>query len=85
MSSDVREVKDVLAALAPKIEGCKEELDAQAVSNAIYGLQSMSGDVREVKDVLAALATKIGGCRKELPPRVVGELESCCATGSHTL
>jgi hypothetical protein len=27
------------AALAPKIEGCREELDAQVVGNALKGLQ----------------------------------------------
>jgi hypothetical protein len=83
MSSDVREVKDVLAALAPKIKGCKEELGAQHLGSALYGLKCMSSDVQEVKDVLAALAT--GDCREGLPPRVVGEMESCCATRPHTL
>jgi hypothetical protein len=61
----------VLAALTPKIEGCGEELDAQAVGNALYGLQGMSSDVREVKDVLAALAPKIEGCREELSSQAV--------------
>jgi very-short-patch-repair endonuclease len=72
MSSDVQEVKDVLAALAPKIKGCREEFNAQVVSNALYGLQNMKSDVREVKDVLAALAHKIEGCRKELSAQAVG-------------
>jgi hypothetical protein len=36
-------------------------LCAQAVSNALYGLQKMSGDVREVQDALAALQPKIEG------------------------
>jgi hypothetical protein len=85
MSSDVREVRDVLAALAPKIESFRGELSAQEVGNALYGLKCMSRDVREVKDVLAALAPKIGGCREELPPRAVGEMESCCVTRPHTL
>jgi hypothetical protein len=31
----------------------KEELTAQAVGNALYGLQSMSSDVRKVKGLLA--------------------------------
>jgi hypothetical protein len=45
MSRDVREVEDVLAVLAPKIEGCREKLSAQAQGNALYGLQSMSSGV----------------------------------------
>jgi hypothetical protein len=61
-----RDVEDMLAALAPKIEGCREKLSAQAVGNALYGLQSMSSDVRELKDVLAALAPKIEGSRSEI-------------------
>jgi hypothetical protein len=32
----------VLAALAPKIELCKGQLDAQEVGNAVYGLQNMT-------------------------------------------
>jgi hypothetical protein len=75
MRSDVQEVRDVLAALAalaPKIEGCREELDAQEVGNALYGLQNMRIDVREVRDVLAALAPKIKGCREELRAQEVG-------------
>jgi outer membrane murein-binding lipoprotein Lpp len=80
MSSDVREVKDVLAALAPKVESCREELDAQAVGNAVYGLQSMSSDVREVKDVLAALAPKVESCREELSG--LQSAGSCWCSGS---
>jgi hypothetical protein len=66
MSSDVQEVKDVLAALAPKIGTCRKELSAQAVGNALYGLRNMSSDVQEVKDVLTALASKIEGSREQL-------------------
>jgi hypothetical protein len=42
MSSDVNEVRDVLAVLAPKIENCIDQLDAQIDSNAICALQNMS-------------------------------------------
>jgi very-short-patch-repair endonuclease len=72
MSSDVQEVRDVLVALVPKIEGSREELSAQAVGNALYGLQSMSSDVQEVRDVLAVLVPKIEGCREELSAQAVG-------------
>jgi hypothetical protein len=60
MSRDVREVEDVLAVLVPKIEGCREKLSAQAVGNALHGLQSMSSDV------LVALAPKIEGSRSAI-------------------
>jgi very-short-patch-repair endonuclease len=62
-------VREVLAALAPKIEASKEELDAQEVGNALYGLQSMSSDVREVVGVLAALTPKIEGLSQRLLPQ----------------
>jgi very-short-patch-repair endonuclease len=59
MSSDAQEVRYVLGALAPKIEGCREELSSQEVENPLYGLQDMSSDVREVVDVLVAMTPKI--------------------------
>jgi very-short-patch-repair endonuclease len=65
----VQDVKDVLAALVPKIEGCREELDAQKVGNALYGLQNMSSDVEEVVGVLAALTPKIEGLSQRLLPQ----------------
>jgi very-short-patch-repair endonuclease len=72
MSSDVQEVRYVLGALAPKIKGCREQFDAQAVGNALYGLQSMSSDAEEVRYVLGALAPKIKECRGQLSSQEVG-------------
>jgi very-short-patch-repair endonuclease len=72
MRSDAREVNDVLAALAPKVECCRQELSAQELSNALYGLKSMSSDVREVKGMLAALAPKIDSSREEFDTQAVG-------------
>jgi very-short-patch-repair endonuclease/quinol monooxygenase YgiN len=71
MSSDEEEVRDILASLAPKIKQCGEEFSAQAVANALYGLQNMSSDVGEVRDVLASLAPKIEGCREQLSAQAV--------------
>ena len=43
---DSEEVRGLVAALIPKVEGCREELKAQAVGNALYGLQRL-GDSAE--------------------------------------
>jgi len=59
MSSDVPEVREILRVLSPKIGSCQEALDAQAVGNALYGLQSMSSDVPEVREILGLLSLKI--------------------------
>ena len=55
---DSAEVREVLAALAPKVRECGEGLGAQAVGNALYGLKSL-GDSAEAREVLAALAPKV--------------------------
>jgi hypothetical protein len=41
MSSDSSEVRAMLSALVPKVESCREALDAQHVGNSLYGLQGM--------------------------------------------
>jgi hypothetical protein len=61
-SSDIPEVRTLLAALAPKVESCTERLSAQEVGNALYGLQICSSDVPEVRTLLAALAPKVVSC-----------------------
>ena len=61
MSSDHDEVRDVLSALAMKVDSCKEDLNAQALGNALYGLQRMSSDHVEVRDVLSALSRGLFG------------------------
>ena len=44
----------VLAALVPKIAGCPQQLNAQALGSSLYGMQNMRCDVLEVQQVLAA-------------------------------
>jgi hypothetical protein len=39
MSSDSAEVCARLSALVPKVESCREALDAGAVGNALYGIE----------------------------------------------
>ena len=41
MSSEVAEVRGLVGALAKKLEESETELDAQAIANALYGMQSM--------------------------------------------
>ena len=55
---DSPEVRQLVAALAVKVQQCREELDARAVGNALYGLQCM-GDSPEVRQLVAALAVKV--------------------------
>ena len=70
-SSDVPEVRTMLAALVPKVASCTE-LDAQAVGNALYGLQNCSSDVPEVRTLLAALVPKVESCTERLSAQNVG-------------
>ena len=54
---DSTEVRQLLAALTPKVQQCREELSSQAVGNALHWLQLM-GDSTEVRQLLAALTPK---------------------------
>jgi hypothetical protein len=56
----------MLSALVLKVESCKEALDSQAVSNALYGMQGMSNYSAEVRAMLLALAPKVDSCREAL-------------------
>ena len=49
MDSEYAEVRTLLSILAPKVADCYERLIAQGVSNALYGLQSMSSEHPEVR------------------------------------
>jgi hypothetical protein len=72
MSSDCPEVRALLAELTPKVKGCREELNAQAVGNALYGLQGMSSDCPEVRELLVHLLPKIVACTGRLSGQEVG-------------
>ena len=56
--SDSYEVKDIISALTSHIKKPQLQLDAQAIGNALYGLQKMS-DSDEVKALLSALTSHI--------------------------
>ncbi len=49
MNSTNMEVRCLLNVFASKIESCNKPLDAQAVGNALYGLQIMNSDNLEVQ------------------------------------
>jgi hypothetical protein len=46
----------------PKVRNCPELLNAQAVGNALYGLQGMSSEHQEVRDTLDEVLSKFPYC-----------------------
>ena len=46
MSSESKEVRDLLVVLRDQVGKCTEVLRAQHVGNALYGLQNMSSETR---------------------------------------
>jgi hypothetical protein len=65
-------VLDILSALVPKVKSCSEALSAQAVGNALYGLQGMNSEYSEVLDILSALIPKVKSCSEALTAQAVG-------------
>ena len=65
------EVRELVAALTPKVQQCKERLDAWAVAQALYGLHGF-GDSEEVQQLVAVLVPKVQQCREELSSQAVG-------------
>jgi hypothetical protein len=61
MSSDYKEVRELLHVLAGQVSGRTEPLDGQVVGNALYGLQGMSSDCKEVRELLHVLSTQVSG------------------------
>jgi hypothetical protein len=59
MTSRTKYVPELLGALATAITVSPLPLTAQAVGNALYGLQGMNSEVEEVRAVLKALTNKI--------------------------
>jgi hypothetical protein len=66
MKSDYKEVRELLHVLSTQVSGCIEPLSAQAVGNALYGLQGMSSDCKEVRELLHVLAGQVSGCTEPL-------------------
>ena len=70
MKSSLRAQAPSYSSVVKVVEQCGEELSAQGVVNAPYGLRSM-GDSDEVRQVLAALTVKVEQCGEELKPQEV--------------
>jgi len=51
---------------------CKEDLKAQEVGNALYGLQGMSSDSEEVRNLLRSLVPKVISCKGLFNAQAVG-------------
>ena len=56
----------MISALVPHVRSCRESLDAQAVSNALYGMQGMNSDNVEVCALISALVPHMRSCRESL-------------------
>ena len=62
MTSDDKEVLNLLKLLTGQIGSCVEPLNDQAVGNALYGLQGMSSDHKEVLNLLEVLTDQVDRC-----------------------
>ena len=65
MSSDAREVQQVLHALTPRLK--VSTLDRQACANILYSMSNMSSGRNDIRHFLFALAPKIAACVQENP------------------
>jgi uncharacterized protein YlaN (UPF0358 family) len=54
------------------VASCQEPLDAQAVGNAIYGLQNLGSDKKEVLELVSVLASRVASCQEPLSAQNVG-------------
>ena len=66
MSNYSPEVLQLLTALAPKVQSCKEELSAQNTANTLYSPQNMSSARPEVPPQLMAVVRKVQSCEEVL-------------------
>lgn len=47
------------------VEQCRDQLDAQVVGDALYGMQGMSSDNEDLRSLLRALTSKVQECREQ--------------------
>jgi hypothetical protein len=66
MNSDCVEVRELVLALVPKVQGCKEDFLARELGAALCGLSEMTSDSSEVRKLLSALVPKVMGCKEQL-------------------
>jgi hypothetical protein len=72
MSDSHTEVRQLLAALGPKVQQCRN-LDGQGVGNALFGLQCME-DSHEVQVLIEALGSKMQQCSEDM---LLKEVKKC--------
>jgi hypothetical protein len=60
------EVRELVLALVPKVQGCKEDFLAREVGAALCGLSEMNSNSSEVRELLSALVPKVLGCKEQL-------------------
>ena len=57
-SREAKDVRELVAILASKVQNCRGKLNSQSVGNALYGLQGLT-DSEEARQMVAALAPKV--------------------------
>ena len=68
----VRQSIDLISSTTLAIKSCNESFSAQAVGNALYGMQCMSSDHAEVRSMISALSEKVKSCKESLSAQHVG-------------
>ena len=58
--------------MTDQVQNCGEPLSAQAVGNALYGMQGMSSDDADVRSLVRAMTAQVQRCREPLSSQAVG-------------
>ena len=82
----VRQSIDLISSTTLAIKSCNESFSAQAVGNALYGMQCMSSDHAEVRSMISALSEKVKSCKESLSAQHVGNAlyGMQCMSSDHT-
>ena len=72
MSSDVPQVRALLAALAARISNSRCSLSGQGIADSLYGLYGMTTDCPELRALLSAVAGRIDDTRGKLDSQEIG-------------
>jgi hypothetical protein len=72
MDATTPEVRELLHELTLKIQASNASLDAQAIGNALYGLQCMDATTPEVRELLHELTLKIQASTASLDAQAIG-------------
>ena len=62
----------MVSALVVKVAASSATLGAQAIGNAVYGLQTLDGAQKSTRDLVAALAVKVGASSATLDAQAIG-------------